>query len=143
MLVITPQSFISNSELNAGDYVKTSRGNIGIILYPAYWELSSHALIYTIQGTEEDAIVECMRLQDIFPIVDDTFQTPFVHKFIQTRVKIGSKEYNIDNSQLTKLESLNIRTQQGLSQHNIILPIEDAKLLMDIYNRNTIWYAVV
>jgi len=62
---------------------------------------------------------------------------------VPNQVKLGTKVYPIWSDKLTKLDFLTIKTQQGFSQHNITLPIADAKLLIDIYTRNNIWFAIV
>ena len=91
----------STHSFSIGDYVKTSKGNIGIIT-----------------STEKRCIKPNL-------------------------VKLGNKEFEIWSDRLSKLDKLTIRTQQGFSQHNTTLPVEDAKLLMEIYQRNNIWFAIV
>jgi len=46
----------------------------------------------------------------------------------------------ISNANTPKL--ITIITQQGFSKHNTRLPESDALELMEIYDRNSIWYSV-
>jgi hypothetical protein len=129
--------------LNNGDYVTTKNGKIAAVVYDEYWELKSHALIYTYNGDKEGAERECKRLQDIYPVTM-LHQKPFIATLINAKVKFidTDKELSVHSNTLTKLDKLAIVTQQGISQHTNEYPIEDAKTIMDIYKRNNIWFCV-
>ena len=111
---------------NSGDYVRTSKGKLGVIVRPQGFLLKKEngsQLLFT----EEEA----NRIGGIFEKVK-----------VPNLVKIGNKEFPIWSDKLLKLKELNIKTQQGFSQHVTKLPINDAMSIIDIYQRNGIWFAV-
>ena len=128
----------SNQVFNVGDYVKTSKGKIGVICENQYWYLKDKLSFepeLSQTGKKFNSFEEAEEYYNQYLFVDIQLSVP--------KVKLGNKEYLINSDKLQKLEKLKIRTQQGFSQHEVELPIADAKLLMDIYIRNKIWFAIV
>ena len=125
------KSTSSNQVFNVGDYVLTSKGKIGVIEKPQGYNLSKSGQNYG----ENLSLGECDKIMNLFGGTFEQVKVP-------NEVKLGSKSYPIWSDKLTKLDNLTIRTKQGFSQHVINLPIEDAKLLMDIYTRNNIWFNI-
>lgn len=136
----------ANQILNVGDYVKTSKGKIGLVTKSACIEVGYHKSSdgqnwVRLESFFPDQLAEAMESRE-------RRQWSYPNNYIntvmcKTEVKLGDKSYPIDDKQLTKLNELRIRSQQGFSQHELVLPIEDAKLLMDIYSRNNIWHALI
>ena len=126
------ETISSNQVFNVGDYVRTSKGKIGVIENPEGYNLSKSGQNYG----ENLSLGECDKIMNLFGGTFKQVKVP-------NQVKLGSKTYPIWSDKLQKLERLRIRTQQGFSKHEVELPIADAKLLMDIYSRNNIWFAVV
>lgn len=135
----------SNQIFNVGDYVKTSKGNIGVIEKPSCIEIGFYTCNFKNWLCLEKFHSEQI-LESDFAIEKWSWSYPNVcikKQSVPNQVKLGSKIYPIWSDKLIKLDKLTIRTQQGFSQHNITLPIADAKLLIDIYTRNNIWFAII
>lgn len=129
----------SNQIFNVGDYVKTSKNNLGVIQSSACLEVGYYKdgwvkleKFYTDQILEANDAID--KWSWYYP------NTCIVKILTANLVKIGKKEYFIQSDKLKKLAFLSIRTQQGLSQQLIKLPVNDAKSITDIYTRNSIWF---
>lgn len=125
-----------------GDFVKTSKGKIGVIVTPEKTEIgyllkNKWICLESLDYFDKDYVSSIIeKWQWSFPFnVVTVERTPNL-------VKLGDNIFPIWSDKLVKLEKLNILVQQGTSQYVITLPIKDAKLLMDIYSRNNIWYSI-
>lgn len=110
-------------QFQTGDYVRTSKGNVGIVERPQQTFYRRGENYYS------EAEVHY-------------FGGSFVKELQPNLILLGDKCFPIWSDKLTKLSKLKVRTQQGLSQHVVELPIEDAKILIGIYKRNNIWFSV-
>lgn len=133
----------SNSFLSTGDYVRTSKGNLGIIEVPEHFVIGYYDENIFIQVSRK-YFPERWGDRDTFI---EHFQKQYPYEILQivpapNRVLLGDKNFPIWSDRLTKLNTLKIRTQQGSSVHVTDLPIDDAKVIMSIYDRNKIWYSV-
>lgn len=138
----------SNQVFNVGDYVRTSKGKIGVIERPSCIEVGYRRNI--VQSEENWTCLEKFYAEQQIEADEAikkwswSYPTKWIEKcFVSNQVKLGSKTYPIQSDRLQKLDRLRIRTQQGFSQHEVELPIADAKLLMSIYSRNNIRFAIV
>lgn len=144
---------ISNQVFNVGDYVRTSKGKIGVIEKSSCMEVGYYTNNLLSDGVTIKVSFTC--LERFYPEQEEearqavekwqwSYPNKLIHKtLIANQVKLGSKTYPIWSDKLTKLDRLRIRTQQGPCQHMLELPVADAKLLIDIYSRNNIWFAIV
>jgi hypothetical protein len=137
---------ISNQVLNVGDYVKTSKGNIGVLVSVPRIEIGYYTL--NAQSLSDWMCLQKFHLEQRQEAYDWCFNQLIKHDLCiqecnSCQVLLGKKEYTISPDKLTKLSHLTIITQQGLSRHHVKLPAEDAKLLMEIYSRNNIWHCIV
>ena len=130
------KSTSSNQVFNVGDYVRTSKGKIGVIEKPEGYSIGYYNKQHNFVETDFHQEKEVAEFLAYSSFVGETV-------FVPNQVKLGSKVYPIWSDKLTKLDKLTIKTQNGSSQHTVTLPIDEAKLLMGIYTRNNIWFTIV
>lgn len=130
---------------NSGDYVKTTNGDIGVIESPERWNIidGDGRVVYgnvypniSLEDVNANILIYWKAKSDV-----KTHDRKAVR--VLNKVKVGDKVHSISGTELTKLDTLKIRTQQGLTQYEIELPITDAKMIIDIYKRNKIWFTII
>ncbi len=142
-------TIFSNQVFNIGDYVRTSKGNIGIITEPScikvgYLKNEVQNFLPEFVCLEKFHLGQDLEAEESVEKWSWSYPLNMIEKQIcSNQVKLGNKIFPINSDKLIKLERLRIKTHQGFSIHEIELPVSDAKILMDIYNRNKIWYAII
>ena len=121
------------------DFVRTSKGKVGRITVP-----ESISIGYN-EGKDFVEVVNCEDI-DIanshLPNLVLVYNRQLEIKKKPNIVTLGTRQFPILGDNLEKMDTVGIVVQQGLSQHTFSLPIEDAKLFIDILQRNKIWYAL-
>jgi len=124
-----------------GDYVKTSQGNIGIIEVPPYNEIGfigHQSGWYTLgKYSKDDVSNEIESFQWSYP------DNRIISIEQKAEVLIDGDIFILGKNHITKLETLSIIPELEFKKKLFVnLSIDDAKLLMDICDRNDIKYLI-
>lgn len=125
---------------NSGDYVRTSKGKIGVIEEPACIQVGCYNFSNKWICLERVLSYENFEVQDAV----EQWQWSFPNQFIEwkktpNKVLLGNNLFDIWSDKLTKLNRLSIK----IGSQVIELPVEDAGMFIEILKKNKIYFQFI
>jgi hypothetical protein len=117
--------------MKVGSYVKTSRGNVGVVEIEQHYEIGYY-----------DDIWVCLEKSFVLPNEEEYFKIygNVQIKKVPNKILLGNKSFPIWDDKLTFLSKVRLTFKKKEMEISLLLNAEETSIISKILDKNKIWY---